>query len=592
MQSKANWLIKERDEVNDMLEKMEDYYKNEWEWPGDKAAWIRETVSSDLNDAIRSGVQILSTVEPRVRIQPLGKDEGSKQVANRMEKVLLWHLQNASRRPRAPIVENVVFSSLLYSMVAAQVIYLPWQIKIFKEQGKDTSHLERALKYYGPYSIIVRNPRSVYPLWTDYMLEEVLFAEVWEYNKLKAFYGEKAVKGLERDNPLTEVVVYDYMDLKNRFIWARPGSSTTPSTEAESSTVVIYDGEHGLDFIPWVVKSHGPSPFFPGEEDSLDPLLYAVYKSGHWDTQNIVATILVSEMITYGAAPRRVTKTPDGRGVDVKYGEPGGSVDLIAGLEDYEPLSPPPIDRGLSEILDRLSAWIGKSTVARMIQNPEVHKDVPYSAMNLIFQLGANSLQPYKKLAEDTLAEIFAHMLYWLDQSGDTLAAYIKEKRSDDYGDQLFISPGDFDVSNLYIDVTLTADVPTDRVARTNNAIMMNRELRYPLERSLEDLGVNDPQTAIDEWENEQRRLTELQIELQERQAEAQMLMGQKVQVMQQMAQAVQSGQQPQQPAFEGVEGPGFNPAEGGTPPAQAAPELIREVLAGQTQGGEGLAGL
>ncbi|MEW5995806.1 MAG: hypothetical protein AB1744_15625, partial [Candidatus Zixiibacteriota bacterium] len=150
------------------------------------------------------------------------------------------------------------------------------------------------------------------------------------------------------------------------------------------------------------------------------------------------------------------------------------------------------------------------------------------------------------------------------------------------------INPDEFDINNIYIDVKLAAEVPTDRVARTNNAVLMHTRLNYPLEKALEQLGENDPKALLDQWMREQIKLTEHQIDIQDRLIEAQANQQRKLQELQQMAQFLSQ----RQPAFENIRGQGYNPAEGGQPPAQVAPELIREVLSGRTRTGEELAGV
>jgi hypothetical protein len=300
--------------------------------------------------------------------------------------------------------------------------------------------------------------------------------------------------------------------------------------------------KHGLPFLPWVVRSKGMD-WFDEPEDRLNPLLYPLYKSGHWDTQNVILTLLVSKVISYAFAPVIATETHSGEGVDIDYTEPATSADLRTG-ERLQQLAPPQLDRGQTEILDRITGMIGKESVAQILQNPEIKADVPFSAMNLIYQLGANTLHPYKKLSEDSIAEIMTQMLYWLDFRDDKVISFGTERGLE--GEQIMMGKGDFDVDNIYIDVNLEAKIPAEEVAKANAAALKVDRLKYPLTRALEDMGVTDPDVAIKEWEAEQRRMTELQIELQMRQQQAQMMMQQavqQVQMQQQQQQQAQMGQ-------------------------------------------------
>ncbi len=210
-------------------------------------------------------------------------------------------------------------------------------------------------------------------------------------------------------------------------------------------------------------------------------------------------------------------------------------------------------------------------------------------------------------------------MLYWVHASGEPLVAYSAGKGT--RGKQFVIRPNDFDVESLYIDVELTADVPTDRMARINAAAMAVRELGYSRERALEQIGETDPQYIMAQAEEEERRLLRLQIEkertatverfrtqsfLSQAQARQKALAEKQAALSAPKSQAAQT-KPPQQAArlaalqdlqsklnahpeakekiaeisrrqagaprgVTGVGGQGFNPALGGTPPAVAAP--------------------
>ena len=148
---------------------------------------------------------------------------------------------------------------------------------------------------------------------------------------------------------------------------------------------------------------------------------------------------------------------------------------------------------------------------------------------------------------------------------------------------------------DLYINVGLREYVPTDQMQKINAAQMMTSSMPYPSARALEALDVADPEVAFEEWKQEQLDKAAVQMEVADMQFEQQMRQQEKALEMQMKQQEqMQQAQQPQQPApdqmqanmagqapFAAMQGQGFNPAMGGTPPAMGAPDFTRETITG-----------
>src|SRR3989304_2367054 len=163
-QSIAQEMIAADGERDQMLRAMDDMWHNRWALPPNVAGlkWIHKVVSSDPHDAIRAGTRVLSSVAPRITVQPLGPDEASRAQAEKIERALAWPFRNASRRRRASVLRDVVLSALLYDEVIAQVVYLPEQHQAASLLGlENAAHSPRleAMRRFGPFAIIVRNPQ-------------------------------------------------------------------------------------------------------------------------------------------------------------------------------------------------------------------------------------------------------------------------------------------------------------------------------------------------------------------------------------------------------------------------------------------------
>ncbi|MCH7662654.1 MAG: hypothetical protein IH859_02140 [Chloroflexi bacterium] len=82
--------------------------------------------------------------------------------------------------------------------------------------------------------------------------------------------------------------------------------------------------KHELGFLPWVARVGGTTL----EDDPAHqriPLLNSVYQARQWDTQNILETLMASEVIAYAAAQRLKVEGPTDN-ISVDYGEPGRPV--------------------------------------------------------------------------------------------------------------------------------------------------------------------------------------------------------------------------------------------------------------------------
>jgi len=193
-QNIAQEMIAADRERDQMLRAMDDMWHNRWALPNNVAGlkWIHKVVSSDPHDAIRAGTRVLSSVAPRITVQPLGASAENRAQAEKMERVLSWHFRNASRR-RASVLRDVVLSALLYDEVVAQVVYLPEQMEALKSFKFDRQRLEAA-KRFGPFAIIVRNPQQVHVRYSDWMPEAVLMKQVMTVQAAVDFWGSKAKK--------------------------------------------------------------------------------------------------------------------------------------------------------------------------------------------------------------------------------------------------------------------------------------------------------------------------------------------------------------------------------------------------------------
>lgn len=530
-QSLAAQMARQDEEKNQMQAAMDAMWQGQWNLPDEIAElrWMHKVVSTDPHDALRAGVRALSAIGPRIKVHAMGTGEKRKALADQIERALGWLFHQANRRRQASVLSDIVLSALLYDEVIAQVVYLPHQIKAVAAAGGDTRQLQAARRG-GAFALLVRNPRQVHIRASDWMPEAALLRRVMPVQDLVSFWGKQAAPisaALEADKTgeLRYATIYDYTDLENRVVWAylhedpaavlpESGSNDSSLSSGSVTPYQIVRQAHGLGFLPWVAKVGGTTLAQKPAHRRI-PLLYSVYQSGQWETQNILETLLTSEVIAYAAAPRLKVQGPTNN-VEVDYGEPGRAAYVPPG-HDVSTLLPPQMDESLAAIADRVGSRIDKSTVPRVLQTSDFPAGTAFATLNLATQSGMKSLSPYKALAEQALAGIFIQMLDWIALDGRPVAAYSLGQRQ--AGEQIVLDPAEFDPAEFYLEVELTTDIPTDKVARIGAAAQAVRELGYSRARALEYIGESDPTVILQERREEEREAAEHEIRIRQTQA-------------------------------------------------------------------------
>ena len=587
--------IEKADEKRDQaFEEYDKMYHSEWELPHELKAlqWIRKVVSTDPHDAVYAGMRVLSSLAPKVKFTPLRSDPDTKRHANEVEKNLLWQLKSANRRRPHKVEADVTFSAILYSATAINVIDLDHHIKLVEQAGGVTKQL-KAMRKVSRFVVNTYNPKSVHVRRNSFGVECVVLDQDRDAREVASEWGKEAqVKKLIGDKYGEGCMVdyYDYTDHDVRCVWI----------EYEEKKLELLRAEHGLPFLPWVTSLSG-STLEGTIEDQYHPLLYSVRKSGQWKTLNIIQTLVASEAIAHSASPRFIEQGPNSEQSDIDDGDPTRTAKVAPG-NTLNPIPPLAIDGGLAEIGDRILASISKSTVSQILLGGALPSGTAFGTLNLATQTAMGSLKPAKDLAERSLAEMFVLMLEWVKFSEAPLYAMGMGKT--DMGAQYELTPDLIpDTENIYLEVELTPDMPTEKMQQANAASMMI-QWGYPVESALEDLGVTDPQSAIEQWYLEKYIAHKFEMLKQGEMAQMQMAMQQQVQQQQQQAQQAEAQQQQfaQMAAQQGQQQPGmfpggqgFNPAMGGVSPTMAAPGMGREQMSGvdnmgnAMQGGPGL---
>lgn len=528
---------------------------SEWNLPSEIAAlkWMRKVISSDPQSALETARRTLSTIEPIPFYQPTNKNEETKIAASEIEMNLLWQLKQANKRSKKDLVGDIVESALRYDKVCVQTIPLKWQMEGQAEMEGEIPTRYRAAKNKGGFIVEVHNPKDVHDRWTPLGLDAVLLAKTMSSREAVGFYGDVARELKEKAEEFDEetfVTVFDYWDYDRRLITCTEPTRHRHKQKPTASKYVFVDSEDdeetfNMEFLGgWTIKEGGSS-LDVAKQHSVRPMLGMIEKTGLWETQNIIQSIVTSEVIGYSAAPRLKITGPDSEGVRVDYGDINKPLRLKPG-EDVEQMTPPVMDQNMMHVNDRIQAAIDKYTVAKSLQNLDFPSGTAFATVNAVIKSATAALDPFKSLAEDAIADILENILLWTHFTEEPLVGY--GYKEDDMGHQYILESKYIDPANVYIDVKLTAHVPTDYLQRIEAAIAMKNQLNFPKDESYKHLDVTNPDQLVDKWRQERLDDHEFQLRMREMAADTDLRIQQKQMALQMQAQqAAQQAQMRQQ---------------------------------------------
>lgn len=629
---------KERDA---MFKRIDKIFNMDWELPPEIAAlsWVYPVISSDGHDALRATTRVFAGREPSVTVWPGSDDPREREYTDMLEKAIKWFMHQAFQHGHGSALSDICMSASRYDEVVGQILYFPYQKTIMEGEGRKagSKRVKRqiarkmeAMEVSGPFSFAMRNPRFVHTRYSDWGMEAVCHASIWKYQKVVDYFGHSAntlIKAKTRDKASEFYAVFDTSDYDERFAFCLPvvdRSVDVSQLQIKDNREVIelIDLKSDLGFIPWVCEMGGTN-IEVDDENRRIPMLYSVEKSEQFDIQNIIHTTMLSESIAHAAAARGKKSGPGADTIEVGYGDPNRDVTLKPG-QDYQRLEAPELDQGLFTMSEWITNRVEKSTVPRVLQGGNVPSQV-FSTLNLAVESGMITIDPYKRVIERWLSKSAVQMLQWVAYQKEPLevSVFTKDLEGSKNIDVFVIDPTDLPKNQPRIDFSLQTSVPVDKVSRINGANMM-QQMGVSTRAVLEEVGETNATGLIEEAEYEamekfmlqrffQKITAQDELAIQAQQQQLQMQAQAATMQMQMAAQQAAAAQEQQQgppqretrrgrtaprpnpttppgAAGPGVEGQGFDPSVGGTPPAQAEPGTNQERQTGLTSGGQGLA--
>jgi hypothetical protein len=581
--------------------------------------WWADIKSSTPADGVDAAVRAFSTNMPSIRVFPSLPGDDNKARAESVEDNLLYHFRKSNQRSTYRPIERSLKDMLETGMVAAQVKYIPFHYKaeLVKKKGESETEYARrtkrirAMRAQGDFTYSFHFAEHVYPHASADMLERVTLAQPMTVAEIRREFGDenkgvkkllkelataKEFKGSEPEKFYCSFYQLDDYDHTVRF--AIMTNSQTVDKEVGGDRIEIMREEHGLDFLPWAFR------------ECTKPLLQTVVDSDSWFRQNELLSMHFALMKAVVAHPYIIAQTMSGEALDIDYTSPGGQV-LVKTGETATPLAPRQMDPNLVQEIQMGEAKLGQQINTRALTAlSDFASSTPYATVNAILQSTVSSLSDKKLAVQAFWEQVFILQLRWINYSQISLVGRrLKNRRGSEYnslaqkGAQVSIGMDTandvlVDPDNMYLEVRLNENLPTDRQTRLNQAIMLHREAPFALSDCLEYFGLDDIEINENSWMQERFFTAVVEAKSQTIINEANQALRDKIKMEVQAEMQAQSQQQPQQSpnpvaqeqqlvASQNIMGQGM---QGGAESAMSMPGVGREQISGETQGGEAMA--
>jgi hypothetical protein len=398
----------------------------------------------------------------------------------------------------------------------------------------------------------------------------------------------------------TRYSLYDLTDWEMRCIWIKDNNGSLEANDDPGKGIQLRAQEHGLPFLPWVIV------------DNEDPILKNAINTGLLDNLNILRTIEFSKAIASAAESKTYIKTTDGSldGVRIDNTNPTQPMVGDSSVQEVRELRGTPIDPQIANMRQTAEGEVAASSVTQVLGDAQALDSRNFSTANIKYKTAVQQLS----LARDCAARAeqlgFYQMFEWIDYAVDRPLVAFRDKNKTfmgadlKAGEEIVVSPDDFDLEHLYIGVELQEDSLLDEQSKWNIGILQVDRFGMSREIVAEDLGVENYALHEQKRAAEELVLAQVQAEAKKIMADADayaaQVIGQAQMQLQQMqiemAQAMPPPPEPEQAIQDMNAGGSFATMEGqdlrggGAAAMQVAPGETREAITGQSMLGGQLA--
>ena len=401
---------------NSMLENMRKIYLMNWddEMRAKRAGGhnTKITRSPDARNQLLGAARLLTATDPTFSMPQERNSDDAMQNSDAIEKWATQCWWEAGRIRKQPLHYDVVLSMLLNAEAHIPITRTADMVEYAKGGSKAAQQRAEDIAKRTPYLFDVWDPRGCYPdlgpLGLDAYYREVLTTS----GKVMDEFGEDAKQLFPDGKRYTPVTLCQFWDLEDHMVWLLASGAKSGRQPSAYQRPIIQE-KHGLDFIPIEVHFGEGSMLFDLPEEQRQPFLYTLWKSGLWERQNLMLTVLYTMIFGIGANPMFLyqANSPDKKLV-TDWSTPGGLVQIEAG-EQYTPLIKQVIDPSIMTGLEIAGQKSTESTIYAQTLGEPLGGNAPFSMVALLHQAGRLPLVVPQRKASWGIGDAVRKALKW-----------------------------------------------------------------------------------------------------------------------------------------------------------------------------------
>lgn len=511
--------------------------------------WIKQVVNPDARNAAMGAARLMGGTDVKFAVPSEDNDAETKKVASKIEKAASLAWKNAGRLRKRPLHYDLALMALLYGQ--ADIAIVP---------TKDLATGSKRAQMFGSRAPIIfepLHPKGCYPIYDAFGLRTHCAIMRRRWGDILARYPDKAQGSTKKMSEYIDL--YELWTEDTHYVWCKEVGE--PLVEA--------DNEWGIIPIASAIIE-GSDLFSDSDEDSRQPLLYTIHKSGLQHSSNLLLTIMTSTTFAIASNPMFAftSPDPDATAPQIDYETPGATIKLNPG-ENFVPVARNVIDPALMTMLGITQEKLEESSIYKVALGQSLGANAPFSTVALLSQAGRLPLIMAQR------------MLGWT--IGDAMRIGLEMVRNDSQAlEAINIAAADLP-EQFEINAELDIQLPQDMAQQAQTAVMLANGQNPLVSKEYARtklLGVEQDDEMQEQIWAEMEADAEAQIEVQNLIMQAQ----QQAQAAQQpaMQEGAQPMQQPTQPPMQGELPPGFGGQ--GMAPMMAPSEPLSGPV--QPQGG------
>jgi hypothetical protein len=512
--------------------------------------YVKKSYSADGRNALQAMTRVLSGSYPKWSVPAEYNNAEVDNLSSLLERLAMAAWVGSCRVQRKLVHKEACLSAGLYSEVHIAIK----STKTMAANAGANKLRADAAALRTPVLFEVLPARACYAEYDSLGMAGHLQFKKARVGAILAAYGTDAETVLEGKDRSELVDLSEWWDENNHAVWLGDAGEQ----------IVLEDNPYG--YIPIAAAiAEGSDLFQKTDQQTRQPLLYGMWKSGSWKAKNLAETALRTAVFNYAANPQLVFKSSNEEPLAVSYDVPGGVISIKRD-EDLQPLGKI-IDQNIAGLIQMLAQSNEESTLYKQVMGQAPDGNASFSQTALLSQQGRLPLVIYQRVLSFVL--------------GDAMQIALKIIKEDGIPKGLQDSKGKIelkasDIPDLVeIECNMEIDQPTDE--RQNAMVAM--QLAGGQDPILAKETVAKRYLQVEQYDEEVKKMwkeryqaLQSQLALQQAMAQAQMQQQQQMQQMQMQAQGQppmgQPGMPPQGMPPQGQPMPG---PEQGLPPEIAA---------------------